>query len=75
MFRALQTIELAVDGRDLSLVEGEPVELTEIEGTALASGGYVERVEEHAQTELPWEQEDPRTIDSGDSGVQRPAQG
>ena len=49
MYRALQTIELTVDGRPLRLVQGERVELSVIEGTVLASGGYVEQVSDEAQ--------------------------
>ena len=48
MYRALQTIVLRIDGRELQLTEGEPVALSVIEGTVLAAGGYVENVEEDA---------------------------
>jgi len=78
MFYALQTIELVVDGRTLALEEGQRVELTEMEGTVLAAGGYVERVDENADERAADPAIAPRVYDSGDSGAfraQRPGRG
>lgn len=44
MYRALQTIVIKIDGRELQLTEGEEVQLSVNEGTVLAAGGYVEEV-------------------------------
>jgi len=46
MYKAIQTVELTLDGRALHLVEGERVDVDELQGAALVSGGYVERVDE-----------------------------
>ena len=48
MYKALQTIVIKIDGRELQLTEGEEVELSVNDGTVLAAGGYVESVEEDA---------------------------
>ena len=48
MYKALQTIVIKIDGRELQLTEGEEVELSVNDGTVLAAGGYVESVAEDA---------------------------
>jgi len=87
MFNALQDIELTVDGRTLKLVRGERVQLSEMEGTVLIAGGYVERADdgpsdgEAGPLGAEYDQGPAAQVrgresyDSGDSRVQRPAQG
>jgi len=87
MFNALQDIELTVDGRKLKLVRGERVQLSEMEGTVLIAGGYVERADDgpsDGEAGPLGAEYDGRTAspphgresyDSGDSGLQRPAAG
>jgi hypothetical protein len=49
MYKALATIDLTLDGRAVHLVEGEAVDVDELQGAALVAGGYVEHVDEEAQ--------------------------
>jgi len=48
MYKAIQTVTLTLDGREINLVEGERVEVDEFQGAALVAGGYAERVDEEA---------------------------
>ena len=68
MYRALQTIVLRIDGRELQLTEGEPVALSVIEGTVLAAGGYVEQVSD----ETPEYQESQEYRESEESAWRAP---
>ena len=64
MWQALQTVDLMVDGQEIKLRKGESVAVDELTGTALASGGFVARVEDEAPV-----------YDSGDSGLADEAPG
>ena len=48
MYKAIQTVTLTLDGREINLVEGERVEADEFQGAALVAGGYAERVDDEA---------------------------
>ena len=48
MYKAIQTVTLTLDGREINLVEGERAEVDEFQGAALVAGGYAELVGDEA---------------------------